>query len=116
MQNHLQLAAPGGGKIFPLLFEETAESRDEHFPANNDGSHQCGDAGLSGAFHQKNERAADDDLVGKRVNDAAERADEVVAAASPNESGQTLIMANKMNARNRRLTVMMLGRFFHHQG
>lgn len=80
LEDHFEFSAPSGGEVFTLLFEEAAESGDEHFPADDDSGHQGGHAGLGGVFDEEDEGSADDDLVGEGIDDASEGADEIVTA------------------------------------
>src|SRR5437660_8019017 len=82
LKDHLQLAGHLGRKIAALLFDETADGRDEHFASDDDNGHPRHNA-AAGFSREIDERAADDDLINERVEDSAELCHLVILAGPP---------------------------------
>ena len=83
LKDHLQLAGYLGGKITPLLLDEAADGGDEHFAPHDDNGHPRRDAAGGPFAREKDERAADDDLIDERIEDAAKLGHLAVLAGPP---------------------------------
>jgi hypothetical protein len=83
LKDHFQLTCHLSRKIAALLLDEAANGGDEHFTADNDDGHPRGDAAGRPFGCEVDERAANNDLIDERIEDAAELGHLAVLAGPP---------------------------------